>query len=214
MTEALSFNYETYTAKYKSHSGTLEASRFFLFLLISLIIHYLFALRLNSELIEEGGRSASLPINTSHLNVTVRPSGAVSKKTNGATAQKESIPQGELLKKNTDTTLSKKTISSSLNYFSPEELTRGPKLKENISFEKLDLANELNSGNLLLQILISEEGIVENVLTLGDPTLPVQLIDSARNAFLSARFSPGEINGRAVPCRLPIEVRYQATMGN
>ncbi len=48
----------------------------------------------------------------------------------------------------------------------------------------------------------SEDGAV--------PTLPAALADSARQAFLQARFAPGERSGQAVASRFRIEVEFQA----
>lgn len=60
-----------------------------------------------------------------------------------------------------------------------------------------------------LTLFIDEQGTVRRVrVDRGDA--PALLQDAARQAFLNARFQPGEIDGRAVKSRLRIEVEFSA----
>lgn len=60
-----------------------------------------------------------------------------------------------------------------------------------------------------LSLFIDETGVVQRVRLEGAP-LPPALADAARNAFLRARFSPGELEGRAVRSLVRVEVNFES----
>lgn len=59
----------------------------------------------------------------------------------------------------------------------------------------------------LLSLFIDEEGTVRRVEA-EQPQLPEALEEAAREAFMAARFSAGEVNGRPVKSRLRVEVTF------
>jgi hypothetical protein len=60
-----------------------------------------------------------------------------------------------------------------------------------------------------LALFIDETGAVRDVQA-EDDSLPAEFIGVARSAFLSARFRPGERDGRPVRSRLRVEVAFEA----
>ncbi len=60
-----------------------------------------------------------------------------------------------------------------------------------------------------LLLFIDEFGKVVRVRVDG-PSLPQALEEAARNAFLNARFSPGQVDGLAVRSRIRVEVTFEA----
>ncbi len=66
---------------------------------------------------------------------------------------------------------------------------------------------ELYAGEF--DLLIDDTGGVVRVLSVASD-LPLILSDAVRDAFLSARFDPGEIEGRPVRSRLRIEVTFDS----
>ena len=62
-----------------------------------------------------------------------------------------------------------------------------------------------------LSLFIDERGVVQRVRVDGSPIPPV-LEDAARNAFLRARFTPGEVDGRPVRSLIRIEVNFDAEL--
>ncbi|WP_167481181.1 energy transducer TonB [Acidovorax cavernicola] len=62
----------------------------------------------------------------------------------------------------------------------------------------------------ILSLFIDEQGHVERV-DAEEPTLPPAFEQAAREAFIAAEFSPGEIDGRAVKSRLRVEVVFDNT---
>jgi hypothetical protein len=59
----------------------------------------------------------------------------------------------------------------------------------------------------ILAIYIDEQGHVRKVRTEGE-ALPLAFEDAARNAFLSAPFRAGELDGRAVKSYIHVEVVF------
>lgn len=59
----------------------------------------------------------------------------------------------------------------------------------------------------VLALYIDDEGLVQRVDT-SDAQLPEPYIAAARNAFLVARFEPGQIQGQAVRSLIHIEVQF------
>ncbi len=63
-----------------------------------------------------------------------------------------------------------------------------------------------------LTLFIDEQGSVQRVrIDSGEAELPVVFQEAARQAFLAARFTPGELQGRAVKARMRIAVEFEAT---
>lgn len=63
-----------------------------------------------------------------------------------------------------------------------------------------------------LTLFIDETGLVHRVRMDG-PALPAALEAQARQAFLSTRFSPGEVAGRAVRSRIRLAVEFASDAG-
>ena len=59
------------------------------------------------------------------------------------------------------------------------------------------------------ELFIDDTGGVVRVVT-ATPDLPGILGHAVREAFLSARFSPGEVNGHPVRSRMRIEVTFDS----
>lgn len=63
-----------------------------------------------------------------------------------------------------------------------------------------------------LTLFIDETGLVRRVrIDSSETELPAVFQEAARQAFLTARFTPGELQGRAVKARLRIAVEFEAT---
>lgn len=62
-----------------------------------------------------------------------------------------------------------------------------------------------------LSLFIDEQGRVQEVV--GDaPLLPPAMAQAARDTFMQARFSPGELHGRAVKSRLRVEAVFDSAV--
>ncbi|BEP38039.1 hypothetical protein GmRootV59_50100 [Variovorax sp. V59] len=62
----------------------------------------------------------------------------------------------------------------------------------------------------ILSLFIDEQGRVQRV-DAEEPTLPPAFEQVAREAFMAAKFSPGEVEGRAVKSRQRVEVVFDYT---
>jgi hypothetical protein len=62
----------------------------------------------------------------------------------------------------------------------------------------------------ILSLFIDEEGAVQHVAG-SEPLLPALLEQAAREAFMAARFTPGEVDGRPVKSRIRVEVVFDNT---
>ncbi|HEY8878141.1 MAG TPA: hypothetical protein VIN03_11285 [Roseateles sp.] len=65
------------------------------------------------------------------------------------------------------------------------------------------------SYSAVLKLYLDEQGRVERVEPDGDAVLPTPLLETARQAFLAASFTPGELNGQAVKSWMRIEVNFE-----
>ena len=94
-------------------------------------------------------------------------------------------------------------------YFGREDLDLAPKAQGivQIAYPPGVPGNELQAGRLTL--FIDEHGTVQRILVL-DQSLPPPFQEAARNAFLQARFAPGERAGRNVRSRIDVEVVFDA----
>lgn len=61
----------------------------------------------------------------------------------------------------------------------------------------------------VLSLFIDEHGRVRHIEA-GDPSLPDALERAAREAFMAAQFSPGQVQGRVVKSRLNVEIAFDA----
>ncbi len=62
----------------------------------------------------------------------------------------------------------------------------------------------------ILSLFIDEAGRVRHI-TSDEPQLPPAFEQAAREAFLAAEFSPGEVEGQAVKSRVRVEVVFDST---
>jgi hypothetical protein len=62
----------------------------------------------------------------------------------------------------------------------------------------------------ILSLFIDEDGRVHHVAA-DDAALPPAFEQAAREAFMAARFSPGQMDGRAVKSRVRVEVVFDNT---
>lgn len=71
-------------------------------------------------------------------------------------------------------------------------------------------ANWLTRGSYrgVLKLYLDEQGRVERVEPDEDMALPGPLFETAREAFMAASFSPGELNGQAVKTVMRVEVEF------
>lgn len=71
---------------------------------------------------------------------------------------------------------------------------------------------EIASARLvgILSLFIDEQGRVQRV-DAEEPTLPPAFEQVAREAFMAAEYSPGEVDGRAVKSRQRVEVVFDYT---
>lgn len=66
------------------------------------------------------------------------------------------------------------------------------------------------SYTAILKLYLDEQGEVERVEQDGDTRLPEPLFESARQAFISAGFTPGQLNGQAVKSWVRVEVNFES----
>jgi hypothetical protein len=62
----------------------------------------------------------------------------------------------------------------------------------------------------VLTLFIDEQGQVQNVVG-SEPLLPPVMEQAAREAFMGARFVPGEIDGHAVRSKVRVQVVFDDT---
>lgn len=67
------------------------------------------------------------------------------------------------------------------------------------------------SYTAVLKLYVDEQGRVERVEPDGDEVLPGPLLESARQAFLAADFTAGQLNGQAVKSWMRVEVSFEAS---
>ena len=93
------------------------------------------------------------------------------------------------------------------NYMPRNQLSMPPIAKTAIVLEPPP--GEIASARLvgILSLFIDEQGRVQRV-DAEEPTLPPAFEQVAREAFMAAEFSPGEVDGRAVKSRQRIEVVF------
>ena len=92
-------------------------------------------------------------------------------------------------------------------YFELRELSQRPQLVSLVEVEARTDARPAQPGRLLARVLIGEQGSVEHV-QIDESDLPSAFEQAAIDAFLQARYTPGQIDGRAVRSQIRIEVSY------
>lgn len=66
------------------------------------------------------------------------------------------------------------------------------------------------SYTAVLKLYLDEQGRVERVEPDGEPALPGPLLESARQAFMAADFTAGQLNGQAVKSWIRVEVSFES----
>jgi periplasmic protein TonB len=95
------------------------------------------------------------------------------------------------------------------DYFTRDQLSVSPIPMQAVLIDYPSI--EIQGGNYVseLSLYIDEEGKVQRVRVDG-PALPQPMEEAARSAFMSARFSPGQVDGLPVRSRIRIEVSFIA----
>lgn len=91
-------------------------------------------------------------------------------------------------------------------YFTVDSLSERPLILQDIDPTVLENFEDISLKKLILRLMISEYGDVEKVI-IEEAKLSEELLPEIESAFLRARFSPGRIQGLAVPSTLRIEVK-------
>lgn len=89
-------------------------------------------------------------------------------------------------------------------------LTIVPKATTDITVFYPETSDSVGKRTAILALFIDELGGVQRVRIDG-PSLPPDMEEAARNAFLSARFTPGQREGRIVKSLIRIEVTFEST---
>jgi len=66
------------------------------------------------------------------------------------------------------------------------------------------------SYTAVLKLFLDEQGQVERVEPDGEPALPEPLFEQARQSFMAAGFTPGQLNGQAVKSWVRVEVTFDS----
>jgi hypothetical protein len=90
-------------------------------------------------------------------------------------------------------------------YYPVRELSQKPEVLHNISPELSLQLSEGQSRIIVLRLLISKVGTIDEVVPL-DTSIPQTMIDLIGTTFKGLVFKPGEINGIPVKAQLDIEV--------
>ena len=99
-------------------------------------------------------------------------------------------------------------VSTSVpGYYKAGELDQSPKPLEDITPDYPESV-AATRGHLVLELFINEQGVVDRV-DIVSATPPVIFDDSARSAFLKAKFEPGRRLGMPIKSRMKIEVDFR-----
>ena len=104
-----------------------------------------------------------------------------------------------------------KTDGTSLDeapYWSRNQLDQGPVPLEPVVIPYPDDVAEVREHTGLMALFVDEHGTVRRVEA-RDQHLPPPMVLAARNAFLQARFQPGQRQGQAVRSHIVIEVVFE-----
>lgn len=91
------------------------------------------------------------------------------------------------------------------------ELSQRPQLMSSVDLQALTQSPPADPGRMLIRLLINHQGDVERVLV-DDSNLPPVLEQAAIDAFLKAKYSPGQIDETAVCSQIRIEVTYDGPL--
>lgn len=92
-------------------------------------------------------------------------------------------------------------------YYPADDLDDPPGIVGEPDLPDSEIADYSGGGHVLLKLLIDETGGIDKAIILAR-TVPEEIAESGRRKFLSARASPGRLNGRPVKSALLIEMRY------
>ena len=93
-------------------------------------------------------------------------------------------------------------------YFSAKDLTQKPLVARDVPADLMLVVPDVPAQAATLQILINEYGEVDQVIV-EDSLLPEAAQKTVVDAFVKARFHPGEINGVPVKSQLKIEIMLE-----
>lgn len=93
-------------------------------------------------------------------------------------------------------------------YVSASALTRRPRVIQEPTLEFPFSIEGESVGRVIVRLLIGVSGSVDKVIV-EDSDLPASFKESVVRGFLTARFSPGEIDDLAVPSSIRAEVNYR-----
>jgi len=100
-----------------------------------------------------------------------------------------------------------------LDYLPRGMLSRAPAPQSSIEIPfPPEVDNEVHL-TAALSLFIDETGVVQQV-RIDSPILPAPMEEAARTAFLRARFSPGEVEGRPVRSLVRVEVTFDADVAH
>ena len=95
-------------------------------------------------------------------------------------------------------------------YLPPEKLTRRPQALSDVVIPAAENGAQIGGAQVgVFTLFIDTSGMVRRMVIDG-PTLTPGLEALVRQAFMAARFSPGEVAGRPVKSMLRIEVDFGA----
>ncbi len=94
-------------------------------------------------------------------------------------------------------------------YLPRSALSRAPAALQQVELPYPEAA-PLGQYRAVLTLFIDAQGRVRRVR--AAPGLPAALEEAARQAFLAANFSPGEVDGRAVRSQMRVEVEFSAEL--
>ena len=93
-------------------------------------------------------------------------------------------------------------------YFSAKDLTKKPLVARDVPADLILTVPDVPAQAATLQILINEYGEIDQVIV-EDSLLPEVAQKTVVDAFVKARFYPGEINGVPVKSQLRIEIMLE-----
>lgn len=93
-------------------------------------------------------------------------------------------------------------------YFSTKDLTQKPLVARDVPADLILIVPDVPAQAATLQILINEYGEIDQVIV-EDSLLPEVAQKTVVDAFVKARFHPGEINGVPVKSQLRIEIMLE-----
>lgn len=91
-------------------------------------------------------------------------------------------------------------------YHPRQELTRQPQLIDNVDLSPL-ISLASGSAAVIVELYINEQGNVDKIDTAVND-LSVDALDKLNELLMKLRFSPGEIDGRAVKTLMKIEILF------